>query len=140
MQKIKEGAKSLLTLLSGIIVSVLAFGVDEPLARYVALAGVIIGAIIVWLTPNAETDEQQRVRLAGEDALLKQQDMENQSYEELGGQDFPTEQDPDAEFPNSETLYQPGEVEGERFGEVDPDDLPEAKPFDAGVVSGNDER
>lgn len=30
----------------------------------------------------------------------------------------------DAEYPNSETLYQPGEVEGERFGGVSGNDQP----------------
>lgn len=41
------------------------------------------------------------------------------SYEQAGGAIYPSESSVESEFPNSETLYQPGEKEYERFGTQD---------------------
>lgn len=115
LDKIKEAAKSVGTLLSGIIVAVLAIGIDDPnWARGLAIAAAVVGAIVVWATPNKETDAQRLIREAGEQAL------DTRTYKEVGGGEYPERTDVLAEdhtsFPEAGTLYEPGEKEGERFG------------------------
>ncbi|MBC7630409.1 hypothetical protein [Aeromicrobium sp.] len=110
LAKAKEIAKSLSTLLSGIIIAVLAFGVDEPAAKYLAIAAVILGAVITWATPNAETPVQQDARLAGEDALIRTDGL---SYEGAGGGAY--ESDPTDAMtgtPETTVLYESGDPEG----------------------------
>lgn len=127
LDKIKESAKSIGTLLTGVITALIAAGVDGDAARYLALAAAVIGAVVVWSTPNKETDQQQRVRLAGEEALREDDGL---TYEQAGGNDFPTSPDDQhSGTPETTQLYESGEAPGFDVGEASVTQLP---------VSGND--
>jgi hypothetical protein len=67
-EHILQRAKAYATLVSGIIVAVLAIGVDEPLARWLAIAAAVAGALVTYQVPNAETTEQREKREAVEQA------------------------------------------------------------------------
>lgn len=52
MKKVKESAKAVASLVSGVCVAVIAVGVDSDTGKALAIVAAVAGAVVVWAVPN----------------------------------------------------------------------------------------